>query len=57
VYGVDKNRIKGKRKEIEGRLQREVGEAKDKVRDLPDDAKARIEREKGKREAKREMQR
>ena len=54
---MDKNRIKGKRKELEGRLQQEVGEAKDKIRNLPDDTKARIEREKGKREAKREMQR
>jgi hypothetical protein len=53
---MDKNRSKGKRKELEGRLQRQVGEAKDRARDLPEDVKARIEREKGKRETSRELQ-
>jgi len=50
---MDKNRIKGKRKELEGELQQALGRAKDKAKDAPDDVRARIEREKGKRDAKR----
>ena len=52
---MNKDRIKGKSKELQGKLQQRFGEAKEKARDLPDDARARIEREKGKREAKREL--
>jgi len=54
---VNKDKVKGKGKELEGKLQQRIAEAKEKARDLPDDARARLEREKGKREAKRELER
>ena len=54
---VNEDKVKGKGKELEGKLQQRIGEAKEKARDLPDDASARLEREKGKREAKRELER
>ncbi len=53
---MDRNRIEGKAKEIEGKLQQGLGKAKDRIRGLPDEGKARFEREKGKREAKRELE-
>jgi hypothetical protein len=53
---MDKDKVEGKRKEFEGKLQQRLAEAKEKARDLPDDTRARIEREKGKREAKRELE-
>jgi len=53
---MDKNKIKGKRKELEGKLQQRLGEAKDKARNLPEDTHDRIEREKGKREARSELE-
>ena len=53
---MNKNRVEGKAKEIEGKLQQRLGKAKDRIRGLPDEGKARIEREKGKREARRELE-
>ena len=51
---MNEDRLKGKAKELEGKLQQGVGKAKEAVKDAPDELHDRIEREKGKREAKRE---
>jgi len=42
---VDEDRVKGKTKRAEGEVQETWGEAKDKTRDLWDDAKEALERD------------
>jgi len=51
---MNEDRLKGKAKELEGKLQQQLGKVKETVEDAPDELHDRIEREKGKREADRE---
>jgi len=51
---VDEDRVKGKTKQAEGEVQETWGEAKDKTRDLWDDAKEALDRDDEDERAERE---